>query len=310
MNSEKIKKELIKKASNLGFELIGFSPYQILTEEIDRLEEWLKNNYHAGMSYMERNLDKRKNVREILSNCESILTLGMNYFVGENFNLRENEGKVSRYAWSRDYHYIIWEKLDELKIFINELDKKIDTISYVDTGPVMDQTWAEKSGLGWMGKNGVIINREIGSWFFIANILTNVKFESYNKSIKNYCGNCTACIDACPTKAIIAPKVIDANRCISYLTIENKGEISKEFKGKFDNWIFGCDICQDVCPWNIKFSKKTIEPQFYNIHNKTITFDEIEQLSNKLFKEKFNESPILRAKLKGLKRNADFLKEK
>lgn len=310
MNSEKIKKRIIDKSYDLGFELIGFSPYQILTEEIKRLEEWLSNNYHAGMSYMERNVDKRKNVREILSNCESIITLGMNYFVGEDFNLKKNEGKVSRYAWGRDYHYIIWEKLDDLKIFIKELDETIETISYVDTGPVMDQTWAEKSGLGWMGKNGVVINREIGSWFFIANILTNIKFKNYSEPIKNYCGNCTACIDACPTEAIVEPKVIDSNKCISYLTIENKGEISEEFKNKFDDWIFGCDICQDVCPWNIKFARKTIEPQFYNVRNKTINFDEIENLSNRTFKEKFRESPILRSKLKGLKRNADFLREK
>ena len=304
-----LKEQITSKAKELGFDLIGFTKYQLLSNETQLLEEWLKKGYQSGMNYMDRNTDKRKDVSQILENCKSIISLGMNYYVDEEFDKDENCGKVSRYAWGKDYHLIIWEKLDRLIEFIKALDPSFKAKSYVDTGPVMDKAWAVKSGLGWQGKHSNIINKEIGSWFFIANILTNQRFENYNKPIEDFCGTCTACIDACPTKAIVQDYVVDADKCISYLTIENKNIIPDEFIGKFENWIFGCDICQDVCPWNIKFAEETFLNEFKNIENKIISFTEIKDMENRQFKSKFEGSPILRAKLKGLKRNSEFLQK-
>lgn len=304
-----LKQQIISKAKELGFELVGFSPFQLLDRESKNLEDWLSKSYQAGMSYMEKNLDKRKDVSLIQENCKSVISLGMNYYVNEEFDEIPESGKVSRYAWGRDYHYVIWEKLDELLKFIKELEPTFEAKSYVDTGPVMDKMWAVKSGLGWQGKHSNVINRNIGSWFFIANIFTDYSFQEYNTQINDFCGNCTACIEACPTDAIVDEYVVDSNKCISYLTIENKSEIQDKFVGKFDNWIFGCDICQDVCPWNIKFADETEITDFTNTQYKNLKFNELEGLTNRTFKDKFGESPILRARNKGIKRNAEFLKK-
>lgn len=216
-------------------------------------------------------------------------------------------GKVSRYAWGKDYHLIIWEKLDLLENELKSIDPNFKSVSYVDTGPVMDKVWAVKAGLGWMGKHTNIINREIGSWFFIANIICNYEFE-YSYTIPDYCGDCTACIDACPTDAIVQPYVVDSNKCISYQTIENKNEIPVELKGKFENWLFGCDICQEVCPWNKKFSITTSLTDFYP-RQKEFTYSEIMQMDEETFKNDFADSPVKRTKLSGLKRNAKFIFE-
>jgi len=304
-----LKQKIIKKTTELGFDLIGFTPFKKLENEIECLENWLANSFHAGMNYMERNVEKKRDGSLILENCKSVISLGMNYYVDEEYENSVNSGKVSRYAWGRDYHYIIWEKLDELKDLIKKIEPKIQLKSYVDTGPVLDKVWAVKAGLGWLGKHSNVINKEIGSWFFIANIFTNYDFGEYNKQINDFCGTCTACIEACPTDAIVKDYVVDSNKCISYLTIENKKEIPDKFVGKFDNWIFGCDICQDVCPWNHKFSQETSIHDFLLTRNKKIDFDEIEKISNKEFAMKFNESPISRTRLKGLKRNANHLKK-
>ena len=304
-----LKQTIISKAKELGFDLIGFAPYQILEEETEQLKSWLEKDYQAGMEYMERNLEKRKDVREILADCKSVISLGMNYYTDEAVDEIENSGKVSRYAWGRDYHNVIWEKLDLLINYIKLIQPNFEAKSYVDTGPVMDKVWAVKAGLGWQGKHSNIINKEMGSWFFIATILSNYEFDQYNRPISDFCGTCTACIDACPTDAIVEDYVVDSNKCISYLTIENKKDIQDKFLGKFDDWIFGCDICQDVCPWNIKFAEQTRISDFRNHMNKRIQFEEIDNMNSKEFKERFHESPILRAKLKGLKRNANFLKK-
>ncbi|MBK8945301.1 MAG: tRNA epoxyqueuosine(34) reductase QueG [Ignavibacteriae bacterium] len=303
------KQKIIAKAKQLGFDLIGFSKYHTLEQEIKNLEKWLSKNYQAGMNYMEKNLDKKKDVKLILENCKSVISLGMNYFVKDNFSEINNSGKVSRYAWGKDYHLIILEKLDELIEFAKIENPNFEAKSYVDTGPVMDKAWAVKSGIGWQGKNSNIINTEIGSWFFIATILTNYNFEEYDNRISDFCGTCTACIKACPTNAIVEDYIIDSKKCISYLTIENKSEISNEFIGKFDNWIFGCDICQEVCPWNIKFAESTNQTEFLEIKNKNLSFEEIEKMEDSDFKNKFCESPILRSKLKGLRRNSEFLQK-
>lgn len=299
--------KVIAVARDLGFELIGFSNAEILREENIKFKEWLDRGYQGGMTYMERNLDKRRDVRNILPYTESVVSLGLNYYNPDDFKNIEGSGKVSRYAWGKDYHLIMWDKLDQLCTELKNIDSNFEAVTYVDTGPVMDKAWAVKSGMGWLGKHTNVINKEYGSWFFIATVLTNIKFD-YNEPISDFCGSCTACIDACPTNAIVEEYVVDANRCISYLTIENKGEISQEFSGKFDNWIFGCDICQDVCPWNNKFSIPSKEKEFENTPNKELYFHEIENMSNSEFKKHFADSPILRAKLKGLKRNTDFVK--
>jgi len=299
---------VIQKAKAIGFDLVGFAKAEILEKESENLQQWLDKNYQAGMDYMERNFEKRKDVTRILQKAKSIISLGLNYYTPDSYSNEKARGKVSRYAWGKDYHLIIWSMLDELEEELKKVDPKFESISYVDTGPVMDKAWAVRAGLGWLGKHTNVINREIGSWFFIANIITNYEFN-YSKQIADFCGTCTACIDACPTNAIVQEYVVDANKCISFLTIENKNEISEEFKGKFDNWLFGCDICQDVCPWNQKFPIETLLEDFQP-QNKELNLNEVLELNEEEFKDKFKTSPVKRAKLNGLKRNAIFLKKK
>jgi len=298
---------VIEKAKQIGFDLVGFAKAESLRKESEYLQQWLDKNYHAGMDYMSKNFDKRKDVRQILPEAKSVISLGLNYYTPHSYSNEETKGKVSRYAWGKDYHLIIWAMLDELEEELKKVNPQFECISYVDTGPVMDKAWAVRSGLGWLGKHTNVINREIGSWFFIANIITNYEFD-YSEQIPNFCGTCTACIDACPTNAIIKEYVVDANKCISYLTIENKNEISEKFNGKFDNWLFGCDICQDVCPWNQKFPVETLLKNFHP-QNKEFKLDDILEMKEEEFKEKFQTSPVKRAKLTGLKRNALFLKK-
>lgn len=305
---------VIEKAHQIGFDLVGFAKADLLVDETEKLQQWLVNGYHATMSYMEKNFSKRKDVREILPGAKSIISLALNYYIPENHSNEKDlgkaslpAGKISRYAWGKDYHLIIWQMLDELESELKQLEPELETLSYVDTGPVMDKVWAVKSGLGWMGKHSNVINPDIGSWFFIANIITNYEFD-YSEIIVDHCGTCTACIDACPTKAIIKDYVVDSNKCISYHTIENRGEIPADLKSKFDNWIFGCDVCQDVCPWNIKFAIRSWVEEFKPV-NKELTYQEVINLDENSFREKFAESPIKRTKLSGLVRNAKFLFE-
>jgi len=296
---------VIDKAKQLGFDLVGFVKADLLIAETEKLQQWLDKGFQASMGYMEKNLDKRKDVKEILPIAKSVISLTLNYYTPENYSKEEGMGKVSRYAWGKDYHLVIWQKLDELETDLKEIDPEFECLSYVDTGPVMDKAWAVRSGIGWMGKHTNVINPEVGSWFFIASLITNFEFD-YSQIIVDHCGTCTACIDACPTDAIVDDYVVDANKCISFQTIENKGEIPIELKGKFDNWLFGCDICQDVCPWNQKFSQHTWIQEFHP-HNKEFTHNEVMNFDNQTFKEQFMESPIKRTKLKGLQRNAKFL---
>lgn len=297
--------DVVNVAKELGFELVGFAKAEPLTEETLKLEQWLNRGYQAGMGYMERNVEKRKDISEILPAAKSVISLGINYQSNEKHQPLDGYGKISRYAWGKDYHLVIWEKLKNFEKRLSEIDSTFESKSYVDTGPVMDKAWAVKAGIGWLGKHTNVINREYGSWFFIANIICNKEFD-YNEPVEDLCGTCTACIEACPTDAITQEYVVDSNKCISYLTIENKGDIPDEFSDKFDNWLFGCDICQDVCPWNVKFSQLTKEGEFYS-KEKSVNLNEVMQMSNSQFKNKFGNSPISRARLKGLKRNAKFL---
>jgi epoxyqueuosine reductase len=296
---------VIEKAKQLGFDLVAFAKADLLKDETEKLQQWLDKGYHASMNYMEKNLHKRKDVKEILPTAKSIISLALNYYTPETHSNENDKGKISRYAWGKDYHLVIWQKLDEIETMLKELEPEFESLSYVDTGPVMDKVWAVRAGIGWMGKHTNVINPDYGSWFFIATIITNYEFE-YSEIITDHCGTCTACIDACPTNAIVQEYVVDANKCISFQTIENKDEIPFELKGKFDNWIFGCDICQDVCPWNNKFSIVTPVKDFYPL-NKEFTSDEVLELDDISFKTRFAESPIKRTKLKGLQRNAKFL---
>lgn len=303
INSQIIR-ELAKQG---GFQLVGFAKAEILKAEHDNLLSWLDQKYHAGMQYMERNTDKRSDIRKILPSVKSVISLGMNYYTK---NITENKKpgyKISRYAWGKDYHIVIQERIKFICEEIKKKDPEAELIYYVDTGPVMDKVWAKKAGLGWMGKHSNIINRKIGSWFFIASILVNRELE-YSEEVGDLCGSCTRCIDACPTNAIVSDQVIDSNKCISYLTIENKGEIRWEFKGKMEDYIFGCDICQDVCPWNIKFSTLSGIEEFKPVNgNDKITFDEVNEMDITEFNRRFSESPIKRAKFSGLMRTAIFL---
>jgi len=295
---------VIEKAKELGFDLVGFTPATVLLSETGHLKEWLLNGYQASMEYMSRNLEKRLDVKNILPNAESVISLAMNYYTPHNHMIEPGRfGKVSRYAWGKDYHLVIWEKLELLEDELKKVDPGFECKTYVDTGPVMDKAWAVRAGIGWQGKHSNVISREIGSWFFIATVITNYPFD-YNESIQDYCGSCTACIDACPTKAI----VVDSNKCISFLTIENKDEIPVKFKDQFDGWIFGCDVCQDVCPWNEKFSIVSRLKEFEPAGNKELELDEVMNMSGGIFNKRFETSPIKRAKIAGLKRNGNFLK--
>lgn len=298
---------VIDEAKKIGFVLIGFAPYRLLKKEIQYYEEWINKGYNADMNYLEKNIDKREDVKNILPDAQSVISLGLNYQTNEVHSNQNGFGKISRYAWGKDYHLIMWKKLDELISELKKIDHNFEAKSYVDTGPVMDKTWAVNVGLGWLGKHTNVINREIGSSFFIATIITNCSFEP-SQIVTDHCGSCTACIDACPTDAIFNEYQLDASKCISYLTIENKGEIPIEFKGKFDNWLFGCDICQDVCPWNKKFSITTSVNEFFPTNNnKEISLNEVIEMTQDEFSKRFKNSPIKRTKLNGLKRNAKFL---
>lgn len=297
----------MEKAKAIGFDLVGFAKADKLHEELRSLEDWLSRRFQGGMKYMERNLEKREDVSKILPDAKSVVSVALNYYTDHKHSNKDGKGKISRYAWGKDYHLIIWNLLEELEQELKHLDPEFKCKSYVDAGPVMDKTWAVKSGIGWMGKHSNIINRNYGSWIFIANIITNYEFD-YDDKIPDFCGSCTACIDACPTQAIVSDYVVDSNRCISYLTIENKEQIPDEFKSQFEGWLFGCDICQDVCPWNIKFSQLTRVEEFNpGKENMEIDLEEISKMSSKDFRNRFANSPVLRTKLKGLKRNAKYL---
>jgi epoxyqueuosine reductase len=302
--------DYVKKiADKAGFDLVGFSKYRLLDKEVDYLANWIKKEYNGGMKYLENNLEKRKDIRKILEGCNSVISFGLNYYAGEKYFYQKDKYKISRYAWGKDYHLVMWDKLSKI---IDEIKKDyidLNAVYYVDTGPVMDKVWAVNSGLGWMGKNTNIINRNFGSWFFIGNILCNAEFDRYSEKVNDFCGSCTKCVDSCPTNALLGNYEIDASRCISYLNIENKGDIPDDFAGKFDNWLLGCDICQEVCPWNIKFAKTTKEINFIEGKNVEFSENDFNLLTPAEFNKKFKESPILRPKLKGIIRTIEFIKK-
>lgn len=297
---------LIKdKAKELGFFYTGISKADFLEEEAKKLEDWLKKRHHGQMAYMENHFDKRLDPRLLVDGAKSVISLLLNYFPKDYIGQNNDSLKISKYAYGEDYHFVIKKKLKKLLEFINIEIGDVGGRVFVDSAPVMDKAWAKRGGLGWMGKNTNIINPKSGSYFFIAELILDIDLEE-DGPIKDYCGSCTKCIDACPTEALSSYK-LDASKCISYLTIELKSQIPSEFKGKMDNWIFGCDICQDVCPWN-KFSVKHNEPLF-NPRSEIFDYSKKEwkELTNEVFNSVFKSSPVNRTKFEGLKRNIEFV---
>jgi len=306
MNSSNHTSLIKTEAKRLGFDYVGVSKAAFLEEEAPRLENWLNNNMHGQMSYMQNYFDKRLDPRLLVPGAKSVISLLLNYFPSEN-QVDDTAPKISKYAYGKDYHIVIKEKLNQLLEFIKENIGEVDGRAFVDSAPVMDKVWAKKSGLGWIGKNSNLINKSSGSFYFIAELILDMDLE-YDGAVKDYCGTCTNCIDACPTDAIIAPYVVDGSKCISYFTIELKENIPDDVKGKMENRMFGCDICQDVCPWN-RFSKPHQEPLFKaNEELLGMKKEDWIELTEETFRRVFKDSAVKRTKFTGLKRNIEFLK--
>jgi epoxyqueuosine reductase len=309
MQNRTVYSQLIKsEAQKLGFLFCGISKAEFLEEEAPRLEGWLKKNMHGEMQYMENHFDKRLDPRLLVDGAKSVISLGLNYYT-DNQQTDPTAPKISKYAYGMDYHTVIKDKLRILLQIINEKIGEVGGRVFVDSAPVLDKAWAKKSGMGWIGKNTNLLNKKAGSFFFLAELIIDLELEYDIAPTADHCGTCTNCIDACPTDAIVGPYIVDGSRCISYLTIELKNEIPVEFKGKMDNWMFGCDICQDVCPWN-RFSVLNTEPAFTPhpdlLHIKAADWQDITQ---DVFQKVFKNSAVKRTKFSGLKRNIDFLKE-
>lgn len=308
MNSVEKNTSFIKqKATELGFLYCGISKADFLENEAPRLEQWLHQKKHGEMAWMENHFDKRLNPRLLVDGAKSVVTVLLNYFPQETLT-EEDNFKISKYAYGIDYHYVIKEKLAALMGEISQNIGEVNGRAFVDSAPVMDKAWATRSGAGWIGKNANIIRPQVGSFFFIGELIIDLELVA-DGPIQDYCGTCTRCIDACPTDAISEPYVVDGNKCISYLTIELKNNIPEEFKGKMDNWIFGCDVCQDVCPWN-SFSKPHEEPAFVLPEDlKKYTKKDWIEISKEVFDKTFKHSPIKRSKWEGLKKNIAFVLE-
>lgn len=296
-----------QRAFDLGFSYIGFAKAEQLNEEAKRLEAWLSKGYHGQMHYMENYFDLRTDPRKLVPGAKTVVTMMYNYFPEEEQN--EDAPKIARYAYGKDYHFILKRKLKDLLQSIQEEIGAIDGRCFVDSAPIMEREWAKRSGIGWHGKNTLVINPKAGSYFFLTCLVFDLEIEP-DPPIKDYCGTCTKCIDACPTDAISEEGyLLDASKCISYLTIELKESIPSEFKGKMEDWMFGCDICQEVCPWN-RFSKKHEEPWF-EPHPDLLSMNkgDWEDLTEETFRAVFRKSAVKRTKFTGLKRNIDFLKK-
>ncbi|MDQ4140680.1 MAG: tRNA epoxyqueuosine(34) reductase QueG [Bacteroidota bacterium] len=300
--------QLIKqKAVELGFMYCGISKAEFLEEEAPRLENWLNRQMHGQMHYMENHFDKRLDPRLLVEGAKSVVSLLLNYYPEEQ--QPDDTFQISKYAYGQDYHFVIKDKLKDLLAFIRETIGEVGGRAFVDSAPVLDKAWAKKSGLGWIGKNSNLITPQVGSFYFIAELILDLELE-YDGPIKDYCGTCTKCLDACPTNAIIEPYVVDGSKCISYFTIELKDQIPAEVNGKFGNWIFGCDICQDVCPWN-RFARPHQEPAFQpHPELKNFTKKDWQEITEEVFREVFRKSAVKRTGYNGLLRNINFVTQK
>jgi len=302
LNPNQHSRQIKQIAKRLGFDYVGISEAHFLEEEAPRLEAWLRSNYNGKMAYMANHFDKRLDPTLLVPGAKSIVSLLLNYYPTQQQN--SNSPKISKYAYGEDYHFVI---KDKLKLFLEQIREEIGEVDgrvFVDSAPVMDKVWARKAGLGWIGKNANLITKERGSFFFIAELILDLALEP-DGPIKDYCGTCTRCIDACPTQAIIQPQVVDGSKCISYFTIELKDAIPTEWKGRFDDWMFGCDTCQDVCPWN-RFSKPHQEPRF-NPKEGLMEYENWSEITEDIFTQFFSKSAVKRTGFEGLKRNAKFL---
>jgi epoxyqueuosine reductase len=313
LTSQQIKSLIISRANELGFVKTGFAKYEVLENQSEQLRKWLDEGYDADMKWIGKGFEKRKDIRLIMEDAKSVISLASNYFTP--FEHDDTKPKISRYAWGKDYHKVLKTKLKELCTILET--QGIRTRAYVDDGPVMDKVWAQKAGIGWMGKHTNIINPEYGSWIFLCEIITNIEFDNYDEPVEDLCGSCSLCVSSCPTGAITEEYIVDANKCISYQTIENHGEIPAEIN--LDGWIFGCDVCQDVCPYNSpKYNHVTSDENFYPsatalpltkgeypqgegvLHLESITEDDFNTI--------FADSPVKRTKFSGWKRNLEKLK--
>jgi epoxyqueuosine reductase len=309
LSSEKNTRSIKQEAERLGFNSCGIAIATQLDEDAVRLEQWLNKGHNSGMQYMERYFDLRIDPRKLVSGAKSVITLLLNYYPSQE--QIPSAPKIAKYAYGTDYHYVIREKLNELLAFINEHIGEVNGRGFVDSAPVLERSWAVRSGLGWVGKNGNVLTRDTGSFFFIATLITDLDLVADAPFATDHCGTCTRCIDACPTQAIVSPTEIDAGKCISYLTIELKDAlIPSEFHSKMDGWMFGCDICQDVCPWN-RFSKNNVEPSFTPIPEiLNLSLKEWETMTEETFNSTFKNSPLKRSKWKGIQRNIKAIKQK
>lgn len=307
MDAVKITRFVKQEAQSLGFSYCGIAAAQELTEDARKLEAWLKQGMHGDMQYMERHFDLRIDPRKLVPGAQSVITLMLNYFPAQT--AKTEHPLVSKYAWGADYHDVIRDKLKQLLQRIQTQVGAVEGRGFVDSAPVLERSWGVRSGLGWVGKNGNLINKQSGSFFFLATLITDLVLEADPPYAKDFCGSCTRCIDACPTEAILPNKTIDGSKCISYFTIELKDVLKQErLRGEHDHWLFGCDVCQDVCPWN-RFSTPHREPGFEPVPELLVwNKDDWEALTEASFRELFKRSPIKRAKYEGIQRNLRWIK--
>ena len=304
VSAQKHTQAIKAEAKRLGFLSCGISKAEFLEEEAPRLEKWLKKGMQGEMQYMENHFDKRLDPRLLVDDAKSVISVLLNYYPEKT----QDEGtyKISRYAYGQDYHHVMKTKLRQLLEYIEETIGEVSGRAFVDSAPVLDKAWAAKSGLGWIGKNSNLLTQQLGSYYFIGELILDLELE-YDSATTDHCGSCTACLDACPTQAIVEPYVVDGSKCISYFTIELKNEIPNEVKGQFDDWIFGCDVCQEVCPWN-RFSKPHQEPLFQpHPELLSMTKKDWEEITEEVFRKVFKKSAVKRTKYGGLKRNIRFL---
>lgn len=306
LSNNNITQSIKSEAIRLGFTSVGIAKAEKLAHDESRLQHWLQKGYHANMHYMENHFDKRLDPTKLVEGAKSVIVLTHNYFPASE--LSSQKYKIAKYAYGDDYHEVLKEKMKLLLTFIENQLGQVNARIFTDSAPIMERSWAVKAGLGWQGKNTLLIQKGLGSFYFLSEIILDVELDYDKPFTTDHCGSCTRCIDACPTHALLPNKILDANKCISYLTIENKEDIPLQFKNQWQNWIFGCDICQDVCPWNhfsLSHNESAFLPNQYLIDFQPENWENIDEVD---FEKVFKKSPIKRTKLNGIKRNVDFVK--